>query len=290
MQRNIVILTAAAVLLLSGCRDESPHSQATMASPPSAAMQVEHAGRIAPAALNRLGETAGRKRASEWLAYRHDVSVESSNVSAAYARTREACFSLDGCRLISASLTAGDHPYAHLGMRMPAAAIETVKEVASSSNTITSSTTSATDYREEVTDITARQSMLHAQRTSLIDIQSRANKVSDLIEVAQELSRVQNEIEALDGRFNRIKVETSSDFLTISFATPVTGGRWFAPVIYSFQSVPSEFASSLGAVIAFIAFAVPWLIPFSLFVFIWRIMGFKRPTFRSLKFWRRKEQ
>jgi len=65
---------------------------------------------------------------------------------------------------------------------------------------ITSKSLSAKDVTEEMVDVEAKLKNLVALRNRYRELLARADKVSDVLDVERELSRVQTEIDAIEGR------------------------------------------------------------------------------------------
>ncbi len=86
----------------------------------------------------------------------------------------------------------------------------------------------AEDVGEEFTDLTARAANAHRLEQRLIElIATRTGKLSDVLEIERELSRVREEIERMEGRmrFLRSRAAISSLQITIHEPAPLVGDQ-----------------------------------------------------------------
>ena|SRR5690606_7466277 len=74
---------------------------------------------------------------------------------------------------------------------------------------------SVTDVTEEMVDIDARLTNLRALRERFRKLLDRADKVSDVLEIERELSRIQTEIDAIEGRRTRLMGQISYSEVSI---------------------------------------------------------------------------
>lgn len=86
--------------------------------------------------------------------------------------------------------------------------------------TVLTQSTSSNDVTQQYVDMAARLKNLKAEEARLRGFFTRATKVSDLLEVEKELSRVRGEIESLQAQVDYLKRQVDKATLTVSLTEP----------------------------------------------------------------------
>lgn len=96
---------------------------------------------------------------------------------------------------------------------------------------VVSEQTSGQDVTEEYTDLESRLRNLEATETQLLEIMKRAGKISEVLEVQKELTRVREQIETTKGRMKYLEESAAMSTITVYIATeeeelPIVEERW----------------------------------------------------------------
>ncbi len=102
-----------------------------------------------------------------------------------------------------------------MSLRVPSAALETTLAALSALGKVERRELSALDVTEQVFDLEARLQNLRAVRDRLRQYLQRTAAVGDVIEVERELTRVQGDIEVMEGRIKRLREETALSQITL---------------------------------------------------------------------------
>ncbi len=92
---------------------------------------------------------------------------------------------------------------------------------------VQSENTNGTDVTEEYVDLNARLRNLQATEKQFLAILTKAEKITDILAVQQELSRVRGEIESFQGRIKYLKQSADLSSITVNLTTDPT----FQPVV-----------------------------------------------------------
>ena len=102
-----------------------------------------------------------------------------------------------------------------MSLRVPSAALEPTLAALSALGEVERREISALDVTEQLYDLEARLQNLRAVRDRLRQYLQRANAVGDVTEVERELTRVQGDIEVLEGRLKRLREDTALSQITL---------------------------------------------------------------------------
>lgn len=105
-------------------------------------------------------------------------------------------------------------------MRVPADKLEQLEADAAKLGVLLSQSASADDVTEQVIDLEARLKNLRAEETRLRSFLNEAKKVSDLLAVEAELSRVRGEIEAMQAQLTYLERQVAKASLTVTLSEP----------------------------------------------------------------------
>ncbi|HEU4525402.1 MAG TPA: DUF4349 domain-containing protein [Gemmatimonadales bacterium] len=119
---------------------------------------------------------------------------------------------------------------------------------------------SAEDVSEEFVDLTARAANGHRLEERLVELlRTRTGKLQDVLSVEQELARVREEIERIEGRLRYLKSSAQLSTLSVSLHEPMpivaTQGR--GPIAEAFREAWRNFVGVLAASIASLGYLIP---------------------------------
>lgn len=105
-------------------------------------------------------------------------------------------------------------------IRVPADKLDALTDDVSVLGTVLAQTANATDVTEQSIDLKARLRNLRAEEARLRSFLDRTEKVSDLLAVERELSRVRGEIEAMDAQLTYLERQAARATLTVALSEP----------------------------------------------------------------------
>ncbi len=117
-------------------------------------------------------------------------------------------------------------------IRVPAEKFDqTLKTLKENAVKVTSERTSGQDVTEEYTDLQSRLRNLEATEAQLLKIMERAGEIKDVLSVQQELTKVREQIETVEGRIKFLEESAAMSKITAHFATeeeelPIVEERW----------------------------------------------------------------
>lgn len=275
-RRKTAVMSAVALAVtLAGCSGgDAPQNRRVapgFSSAPTPYMAM-------PARTNSSGgaslETGGAAANGKY-AYAHDLwlTVGSRFVKAHFEAAKEAC-ATDAtlkCVLIEASVSLNDagaaRPSAHLRARLPHESVARFKSLAvapaqgerPSDVVVQRSSTQLEELGQPLADTKRRREQLEDYRTRLKIVEARPDsRVEDLIRIAEELSRVQSQIEELDEQHRKLEERAETEIVSVAIQSEAPPGGALAPL----EEVWRQSANILGANAAeafrFVLFVIPW--------------------------------
>lgn len=160
-------------------------------------------------------------------------------------------------------------------IKVPVASFEkTFAEVKSVASLVIRESISGQDVTEQYVDLQAQLKNRQAEEQSYIKILDRAQKISDVLEVTQQLSRVRGDIEQLQGRMKYL--ESQTDMSTISAnltedenVTVVDSWRPWQIVKESFNLLIKGLQGFIDIIIRLIIVIIPIV---AVFLIVWVII------------------
>ena len=150
------------------------------------------------------------------------LTLEVPKLDDALAAARAAIAGLGGYVSGTDEANDGDRTRATIVYRVPAArwddALQRLRGLASK---VVSEQTNAVEVTGQVLDLDARISNLRATESALQGIMARAVKISDVLDVQQQLTAVQGEIEQLSTQKAHLEDQAALGTLTVSYGVPV---------------------------------------------------------------------
>ncbi len=150
------------------------------------------------------------------------LTLEVAKLDDALAAARTAIAGLGGYVSGTDEANDGDRTRATIVYRVPAArwddALQRLRGLATK---VVSEQTNAVEVTGQVLDLDARISNLRATESALQAIMARAVKISDVLDVQQQLTAVQGQIEQLSTQKAHLEDQAALGTLTVSYGVPV---------------------------------------------------------------------
>ncbi len=221
----------------------------------------------------------GERSEGEFLAYEHSIVVDTSEdlLADSHATLIEACAEdRDNlCTVLSSNISHGSYSSASIRMRVKPDGVDALAGLAAGAGEVTRRNTQVEDLAKSIAQIDKRVSILTKTRDRLLELEERGvDDVDSLIKITTELTKVQAELEQVLGQsaFQRQRVDM--DILNVQFV--VEAGRTFwGPIRTSLSSFGQNLSDGLADWIE----AIPYLLPWFLFIFF--------VVYLIRKFWKR---
>ena len=146
------------------------------------------------------------------------MSVEVADVPTAAARVRAIAEGAGGFVEQLSSHGVAEFQQSTITLRVPQAEFFSVFEQIKALGEVQNENASSDDVTEQFIDLEARLNSARREELSLLSLLDRAEKISEILIIEQELSRVRSEIERLQGQLNflerRVDLATISVFLS----------------------------------------------------------------------------
>ena len=276
---SLLMVSALAV----GCSEREPAESAVasqaaesaatnaagMASAPMALAKASTADAATAAAAPAGTDASGEPQAQRFLAVRHELSAEvpSEQLPAAWKTVRDLCGTLR-CELLSSTMqreTPQQPGHASLEMRVLPADVDAVLGSVAGVAQVVSHNTTSEDKTAEVIDVEAhirnRTEFRDSLRAMLSDTKTKRD-LGDLLAIQSTLADTQAQLDSSATQRKLLAQQTSKQHLTVHFAARrvLVGGTNYSPVRNALRNVSGALAESMGALITFVAVALPWLL------------------------------
>ena len=165
-----------------------------------------------------------------------DMQIEVDSVVAAVDKVKAAVAAAGGeITLLSVSAgTGGDDPRpmtaeeaysitpasASITIRIPGGKLDALAKSIGGLGKVISTNSSTSDVTQEYVDLDARLTNLKAEEATLRSFLDRADKISDLISIEKELSRVRGEIEAMQAQLDYLSRQVKRATLNVYLTEP----------------------------------------------------------------------
>jgi hypothetical protein len=272
----VLIGATTALLLLAGCGGSGGSDESAAGAPVN--RPASGAGNAASAtgekARDEKPDVAGGGTAAQAqqvrlapvtaraVIYTANLRVQAKDVPDAASRAKQMVSGAGG--YVENETAASDPVGATITFRIPSERYATVLEqLGGQLGTRVSQRQQAQDVSQEVADVDSRVKSAEAALASFRKLLDRANTVGEVLNVEQELSRREADLESLQARQKALAQQTSFGTVTLQLDAPAKK----AAVAEAEQ--PSGFVGGLKAgwdvftdVLAGLALALGWLLPF----------------------------
>jgi len=149
-------------------------------------------------------------------------------------------------------------------LRVPQAEFDTTLAGVKAIGTVKSVSTQGEDVTEEYVDLEAQKTSYQNQLTQYNAIMKRAINISDVIEIQQQIDRVQTKLNQLEGRMRYLNSRLDLSTITVTLQEPEpVGGDTGYDFITTINEAIAGFIGSIKAIIVLFAALIPWLIVLS---------------------------
>ena len=174
------------------------------------------------------GVSAVRALATKYGATISDLSVSAGSAGVVSPQP------LDTVGTDSSSITPGS---ASITLRVPAEKLGAAEHDAATLGRVISQTASESDVTQQHVDMAARLKNMRAEESRLRAFLNKATKVSEMLAIETELSRVRGEIESMQAQLTYLERQAALATLTLSLSepgalvSPAAGGWGFAAAV-----------------------------------------------------------
>ena len=149
------------------------------------------------------------------------VTIEVKAIDPALLSARSAITGLGGYISGSQQSAAGDHTMASVTYRFPADRWEdAIDAIRALSTKVIDLKTSSDEVTGQVIDLGARIDNLRATETALQAIMAKATKIQDILEVQNQLTGIQGQIEELSAQQAHLKNQAAMSTLAVTYQLP----------------------------------------------------------------------
>jgi hypothetical protein len=237
----------AAMFSEQGAGDSSAEMQRAVAPNPSGTEMGS--ADSAPAAAGAPEQKSGEAATDRMVVLKSSMQVRVEDLAAAITSVRTLTQTVGGSvsqltissnsespaadTAASASSTARFQgpASASLTLRIPAKSLASVEAKIGKMGRLISQSADESDVTQQHIDMSARLTNLRAEETRLRALLARAGKISELLEVERELSRVRGDIESMQAQLTYLEGQAAMATLTLSLEQPgpvvrPSGGGW----------------------------------------------------------------
>ncbi len=195
------------------------------------------------------------------------ISLEVTDVPRALITARDGIRALGGYVGASETQNIEDEPYATITYRVPADRWEDALDLLRGLNGLTSKVvteqTQAVEVTGQVIDLEARIRNLRASEAALQRIATTATRISDVLEVQQQLTNVRGQIEQLSAALADLEDRAGYATLTATFSVPLVAvevaAKGWEPAVVVDEASASLVNILQALTTAGIWFAIVWL-------------------------------
>lgn len=195
------------------------------------------------------------------------IELEVTDVPTALVTARNGIRAMGGYVGASQTEMRGDQPFASITYRIPANrwedALDLLHKLNGQTTKIVTEHTEAVEVTGQVVDLEARIRNLRASEAALQKIAAGATKISDVLEVQNQLTNVRGQIEQLTAALSDLNDRAGYATLTASFTVPVVAvkvaTKEWEPAVVVDQASASLVKILQSVTTAGIWFAIVWL-------------------------------
>jgi len=216
--------SGASVLSNVGGRVEPPSAAgapaATAAPAPGTEQSSGRSGQQAGDGSTNPGEDNGAPRDTALIVKTGTMTIETDDVGAALLKARADVIRLGGYISGSEQSRNGDSITASVTYRFPSGRWEDVLDAIKDRGELKDEKTDSLEVTGQVVDLDARIANLRATERALQAIMQKATRIPDILEVQNQLTGVQGQIEELAAQVAHLRDQAALSTLTVIFQTP----------------------------------------------------------------------
>ena len=273
MNTRTLSLVAVAAISLAACKKSElmtplpPHPK-----PPAAASSDANAAMSAPsqdAASDQTAEASSPEAPMLAMAYRLGLAIPTDQVRPLMESHQEACerAGTDQCQVLAASADAehGDRATASLTLRATPAWMRVFRSRAEADakdlgGRIEAAAAEGDDLSTQITDTDAAQQARAAEEARLTELmQRRTHSLGDTLQVEQEITRVQGEMDQASSELAAMKTRIAMEAVTISYESTAMAAPEgdSAPLAAAAHSFLGNVYAMLAALLTLVSFLLP---------------------------------
>ena len=256
--RPFIVLLAATLVVLTGCSGQGAGSN-------SSANGAGAVARAPKAAGGGAGTRAVRLAPAQAIVYTADLTMRAGNVARSTAEAKSIVTAAGGyVGNENAVEDPGSRPSATLTFKIPSARYQGVLDQLGSSRIggRVSLRQQADDVTQEVADVTSRVKSARATLASFRKLLGKAESVDDIVQLEQEISTREADLESLQARQKSLSEQTSYATVTLRLeGTAVThrGHKRAGGFAGGVSSGWRAFTAFLGGLALVLGWALPFL-------------------------------
>ncbi|MDA0265128.1 MAG: DUF4349 domain-containing protein [Chloroflexi bacterium] len=178
------------------------------------------------------------------------MSVEVPSVPAAADRIRDIAEGAGGFVEQLSSYGVKDAQQTNMTVRVPQPSFSSVFDQIKALGEVQSENTGSEDVTEQFIDLEARLKSAQREELSLLSLLDRAEKISEILIIEQELTRVRTELERLQGQLNFLERRVDLASISVFLSTPqIDEGQ---PPSGSLTVEPSDVSGSVTTIKALV--------------------------------------
>ncbi|WP_164116583.1 DUF4349 domain-containing protein [Sphingorhabdus sp. Alg239-R122] len=294
MHRPLLVFTAL-TLALTSCSDSAIRYDRVDEAEQVATMDIteEEPSQSPPAAFaedsrakNEVAGTNEIKVSLPRIAYTYEYAYRlgSDEISGVQSRHADLCEKKGPrvCRIINMTKSGGEGDYGTGMLEMQVAAAqarsfgaELSKIVNDEGGDTVNSNVTGEDLSKQIVDTEARLRARTLLRDRLMEVlRSRKGTVAELVQAERGVAQVNEEIDQARSWLAEMKGRVAFSKVTVNYMTgSPSGGGFIEPIRDGIGSFGAILGTTIGAMITFVAFTLPWLLLIALAVWLWRRFG-----------------
>ncbi|MBD2002811.1 DUF4349 domain-containing protein [Funiculus sociatus GB2-A5] len=162
----------------------------------------------------------------------------------------------------------GNRHTASMQIRIPQNQLETTLDTLAKLGTVQRRTLTAEDVTDQLVDNEARLRNLRKQESTLLKIMERSGSVGDVLKVADQLSKVRQNIEQIDAQLKNLRSRVAYSTITLTLEENIATTPPEIPLNSQVKETWNQATHSLGELAVGLIRLSIWLAVFSPFVFI----------------------
>jgi hypothetical protein len=195
------------------------------------------------------------------------IELEVKDVATALVTARDGIRAMGGYVGASRTENVEDRPLAQITYRIPADrwedALDLLRGLNGQTSKVVTEQTEAVEVTGQVIDLEARIRNLRASETALQKIATGATRISDVLEVEQQLTNVRGQIEQLSAQLADLQDRAGFATLTATFSVPIVAvevaARGWEPAVVVDEATATLVDVLQSLTTAGIWFAIVWL-------------------------------
>lgn len=260
----LFLLFAALIVLMSGCKKKEEMGRPTAPSVSRSDVAPAKAPAAAPVESSKALQEAGvPQKNKRKIILSHELALEVKSIADTVETLTQLADASGGYVFKSTRSSRDKRTYiGEIGIRVPAGKSSGILTTIRKMGRIDRENSTADDITEEYVDLDARLKNAQATEIRLKELYQRAGKISDVLVVEKELTRVRGEIEVFMARKRNWDLQTEMVTINLNLyesgASLPSSGRFWGPIRSGFGDGVEGFAKSLQGLIIFLGLALPW--------------------------------